>query len=126
MLSWFALPLEAAARRLGPPEPRPPHAPGPFGFSDVAYVEEILTAAGFADLAIERVETVLPGAATAAEEARFACDRGPAARLIATREPDAATLDAIIAEIAEGFRPYETEAGVRMPAMVFHVTARRP
>ncbi|HET6522136.1 MAG TPA: methyltransferase domain-containing protein [Geminicoccaceae bacterium] len=122
---WFALPLAAAVRRLGPPEPRPPRAPGPLAFSDAAYVEEILTGAGFGKIAIERVDTVVPGARTAAEEAAFACEHGPAARLIGARAPDGATLGAIVAEIAAAFQPYETDAGVRMPASVFYVGARR-
>jgi SAM-dependent methyltransferase len=124
---WFALPMAACNRRLGPVEPRPPHAPGPFAFSERAYVEGLLSAAGFGSIAIETSELQLPGAATAEDEAHFACEMGPAGRLLRERAPDdAAARAAICAEVADAFRPFETEHGVRAPATVFCVEATRP
>jgi ubiquinone/menaquinone biosynthesis C-methylase UbiE len=123
---WFEIPTAVGVRRLGPPEPQPRRAPGPFAFSDAAYVEQILSAAGFAEIIIERITTVLPGPPTAAAEAEFVQHMGPLARLIREREPDAATVRQIVAEIAEGFRQFETAAGMRVPASVYCVTAVRP
>jgi SAM-dependent methyltransferase len=123
---WFALPLAVGERWLGPAEPQPPRAPGPLAFSETGYVEEILAGAGFADPAIETVTTALPGAPTAEAEAAFACLVGPLARLIRTREPDAATERAIVLEVAERFRPYQGAAGVRIPATLHYVQARQP
>jgi SAM-dependent methyltransferase len=123
---WFALPLAVGVHWLGPPEPQPPRAPGPLAFSETGYVEEILAAAGFAEVAIETVASELPGAPTAEAEATFACLAGPLARLIRTREPDAPTERAIIREVTERFLPYQREAGVRIPATVHYVKARRP
>ncbi|HSA81136.1 MAG TPA: methyltransferase domain-containing protein [Geminicoccaceae bacterium] len=123
---WFALPLAVGERWLGPPEPQPPRAPGPLAFSEPDYVAEILAAAGFADVALETVETRLPGAPTAEAEAAFACLAGPLARLIRTREPDPATTRAIVRDVAERFRPFQSEAGVRIPATVHYVRARQP
>ena len=122
---WFALPLAVGERWLGPPEPQPPRAPGPLAFSETGYVAEILAAAGFADVAIETVATELPGAPTAEAEAAFACLAGPLARLMRTREPDPATERAIIGEVTERFRPYQSAAGVRIPATLHYVQARR-
>ena len=70
--------------------------------------------------------TQLPGAPTAAAEAAFACLAGPLARLIRTREPDQATERAIVGEVTERFRPYQSEAGVRVPATLHYVEARQP
>jgi SAM-dependent methyltransferase len=123
---WFALPLAAGERWLGAAEPQPPRAPGPLAFSETGYVEDILAAAGFADVAIETVATRLPGAPTAEAEAAFACLAGPLARLIRTREPDAATERAIVGEITERFRPFQSAAGVRIPATLHYVRARQP
>jgi len=123
---WFALPLAVGVRALGPPEPEPPRAPGPLAFAETGYVEEILVRAGFAGIRIETVTAPLPCARTAAEEAAFARVVGPLARLIQTRQPDAATLAAIVEELAERFRPYQSAAGVRIPATLHHVTALRP
>jgi hypothetical protein len=123
---WFEIPMAIGVRWLGAPEPQPPRAPGPFAFSDAAYVEQILSAAGFVQIAIERITTVLPGAPTAAADAEFVQDMGPLARLIREREPDAPTVRRLVAEIAERFRQFETDAGVRVPAVIWSVTAVRP
>jgi SAM-dependent methyltransferase len=121
---WFEIPMEAGVRWLGRPEPSPPRAPGPFAFSEAAYVEQILGAAGYADIVVEQISTVLPGARTAADEADFVCNMGPLARLIREREPDEQTVRRIVVEIAEAFRPFETAGGVRVPAAVYCVTAK--
>jgi SAM-dependent methyltransferase len=123
---WFKEPLAAGVRRLGPPEPQPPRAPGPLALAETGYVEEILDAAGFAEVRIETTTIPLAGAATADEEAAFAALLGPLSRLIQTQEPDPATRQAIIEDVAERFRPYQGEAGVRIPASLHYVTARRP
>jgi SAM-dependent methyltransferase len=122
---WFEIPMAAGVRWLGPVEPQPPRAPGPFAFSEAAYVEQILSTAGFVDIAIEQVSTVLPGARTAAAEADFVCNMGPLARLIREREPDEPTVRRIVADLAERFRQFETDAGMRIPATVYCVTAVR-
>ena len=123
---WFALPLAVGVRWLGPPDPQPPRAPGPLALAETGYVEEILSGAGFAAIRIETVMTPMPGAATAEAEAEFACQVGPLTRLLQTREPEAATRQAIVLEVAERFRPYEGEDGVRIPATLHYVNAIRP
>jgi SAM-dependent methyltransferase len=122
---WFKVPLDAATRRLGPPEPQPPRTPGPFAYSDPAYVTEILNAAGFADIAIDRQELLLAGPKTLEAATEFACIMGPATRLIAAREPDDATIAAISAEIMETFGPYLGADGVQVPSTVYCVRAAK-
>lgn len=123
---WFALPLEAGIRHLGEPEPVPPRTPGPFAFTEADYVREILRTAGFVDIAIERTESIIEGAPRAAEEAAFACHMGPVSRLIRERAPDdPSAVERIARDVAEPFSRFETEAGMRLPATVFFVTARR-
>lgn len=121
---WFHLPLEAAIRHLGPPEKKHPRAPGPFAFAEAGYVREILDGAGFAEIRIERTERPIEIEATLAEEAAFAADMGPAARLIRERaaDPDAAGR-AIRGDVAEAFRPFETTSGMRFPSVVSLVSA---
>jgi SAM-dependent methyltransferase len=122
---WFEIPMAAGVRWLGPVEPQPPRAPGPFALSEAAYVEQVLGAAGYADIDIAPVEAVLPGAPTAAQEADFVCNMGPLARLLREREPDEPTLRRIVADVAGRFRQFETDAGMRIPATVYCVTAVR-
>jgi SAM-dependent methyltransferase len=123
---WFSESLAVGARWLGPPEPQPPHAPGPFAFAETGYVEEILAAAGFAGIGIETLSVDLAGAASAEEEAEFACVVGPLTRLIQDRSPDPATRQAMVEDVAGRFRPYQDAAGVRIPATLHYVTATRP
>jgi SAM-dependent methyltransferase len=123
---WFRLPLAAAIARLGPPEPTPPRAPGPLAFSEPDYVREILAAAGFTAVTVERHAIRLTGAPTAEEEARLVCEVGPVARLIREREPAPAVIEALVAEIVTSLEPYATAEGVRIPAGVFLVAASRP
>jgi len=123
---WFALPLAVGVRRLGPPDPAPPRAPGPLAFAEAGYVEEILVKAGFAGIRIATATDPLPCAATAGEEAAFARLVGPLARLIQSRAPDPATIDALIEDVTREFRPYQGTAGVRIPATLHYVTAVRP
>jgi SAM-dependent methyltransferase len=122
---WFRLPLAAGIARLGPPEPTPPRAPGPLAFSEPDYVREILEAAGFTAVTIERHTVALTGAPTAEDEAGLACEVGPVARLIREREPAPATIGALRVEIAASLQPYVTAEGVRIPAGVFVVAARQ-
>jgi SAM-dependent methyltransferase len=123
---WVALPLAVGVRHLGPSTPQPPRAPGPLALSEPDYIEEILNAAGFAAVAIDTASIEILGAADAAAEALFACLVGPLARLIRERSADAALQHAMVGEITADFAPYQTGAGVRIPATLHYVTAIRP
>ena len=123
---WFFEPLEIVARRLGPPTPPEPGAPGPFSLAECDYVAELLCEAGFASVEVEAVATRMGGQEDGETAARFACRMGPASRLLLEREPDAATLAAIVAEIAAKFRSYQTAEGIVLPALVNLATAVNP
>jgi SAM-dependent methyltransferase len=123
---WFALPLEVAVPRLGPPDPQPPRTPGPLALSEPAYIHEILRGAGFAEVAIERVDTRLPGARSTRDEAELMSLFGPLARLLRERGADEATRATLIAELADRLAPYATAGSVRLPAVAHLVTATAP
>lgn len=122
---WFAAPLKAAVRRLGPPEPQPPRAPGPLAFAEAGYVASILDRAGFAKVRICHEDAVVCGQSGVDQEAAFAVAMGPAARLIEARGADPATRAEIVAETAEALRRYTTPEGLRTPAALYCVLARR-
>ena len=121
---WL-IPYEVVLRHLGPPEPRPPRAPGPMAFSDPDYVRSFLGAAGFEGVEIHREA---PGifASSPEEEAKHACIMGPSGRLIDEKKPDAATVETIRREIEEAFTAHAKDNGKVLPSTVFLVTARRP
>jgi SAM-dependent methyltransferase len=123
---WFALALQIGIERLGPPAPQPPRAPGPLALSEPDYVEEILSAAGFADVLIERTEIWLPGAPSARQEAELAGQVGPLARLLRERGADEATQAELVGALTERLATYLTADGIRMPAMLHLVTATAP
>jgi SAM-dependent methyltransferase len=122
---FFLLPMQIATRHLGPPEPTPPRAPGPLAFSESDYVGDILTGAGWSDVRIEERQPPLLGSATAQEQAAFSIEMGPVSRLIAERQPDAATVALLRAELTKELATYATESGIRIPSRLYYVTARR-
>lgn len=121
---FFDLPLTAAVRHLGPVPSADPRAPGPLAFSEPDYVEKLMKAAGFTDFAV-RPESVTLTGGTPAEEARFFHRIGPAARLIAERDPDAATARRIEADLEAALAPYARAGGVAIPAKLWCIEARR-
>ena len=123
---WFALPLAAGVRRLGPPDPTPPRAPGPLAFAETSYVQQILAGAGFAGIGVETVTESLACARSAAEEAAFARLVGPLARLIQSRAPAPALIEAMVEDVTASFAPWQNATGVHIPATLHYVTARRP
>jgi SAM-dependent methyltransferase len=116
---------EIALRHLGPPPPSMDHEPGPLAFGDPAFIHGVLTAAGFADIAVERAHpTIVCG--TPDEEARQALMMGPTARLIEAKQPSNATRETIAAEIEAAFAAEAQSGPIRLPATIFLVSASRP
>lgn len=124
-LHW-KIPFDATVRLVGPPAPQPPEAPGPMAFQNPDYLRRILTAGGFADVAIEKRGFHVIGVSAQAE-AEHAAVLGPSGRLLDEKQADAATRQAVIAETVPGFAAHAQPDGtVRLPGTVLLVTARRP
>ena len=121
---WL-VPYRVVLRLLGPPEPKPPRAPGPMAFADPDYVLEFLGKAGFADIAIHREHPEI-FASTAQEEAEHACIMGPSGRLIDEKKPDEAIRQTIRREIEDAFAACAGGGRLSLPSTVFLVTAHRP
>jgi hypothetical protein len=121
------VPLAAAAKHLPPGGPPPdPTAPGPFAFADSARVESMLAAAGFDEIAHEALdqEILVGGGRTLDETVEFVVQLGPVGN--ALREADDETRARVLADVRSAIEPYQDESGVRMPAGVWIVSARRP
>ena len=115
---------DIALRHLGPPAPSLDNEPGPLAFRDPDYIRRVLTAAGFADITIERAHpTIICGSPE--EEARQALMMGPTARLIEAKKPDEATHNLVAEEIAAAFVAEASAGPIRLPATIFLVTAQR-
>ncbi len=122
-LQW-KIPYDIAVRRLGPPRPSDPRAPGPFAYSDRDYFAAILERAGFADIAIEKRGFHI-GGSDAAALAEHATGFGQVQRLLEEKGADAAAIRDIAAETAAAFAAYATADGIRIPANCFIAAARR-
>ncbi len=118
---WAVTPF-MAARELLPAQPPPdPNAPGPFAFADPARLKAILEGAGFRQVKIEKLDTVMHMAATALDAARFSLSIGPLAR--AAAETDDATKAKIVERVAAAMKKFETPSGVAPPAACWLVGA---
>ena len=125
---WVELPLNAV-RRIAPQQPLPallePERPGPFFFSDPAFVKRVLQGAGFSEIAIEPHEFSTPvgGAGTIDEAVEYCLEIGPTARFVS--EADPALIPAMRAAVHEALSVFESERGVWVAMRVLSVTARR-
>ena len=118
----WAIAFDIARAALGPPEPRPPHAPGPLAFSDTGYLRSVLERAGYASISIAPTPVAIIGKSLA-EEARIAGVMGPAGALLDEKQADDATRTRLTDEIAAATRPFDTPDGPRLPATVLVVQA---
>ncbi len=118
---WAFAPF-AAARDLLPEQPPPdPNAPGPFAFADSARLRSILETAGYKNVKIEKLDTVMHMAKSAEDAARFTLGIGPLSRAAAGL--DDATRAKIVDRVAVAMKKYETPAGVSPPAACWLVSA---
>jgi len=126
---WRAMPENVwafapfmAARDLLPAQPPPdPNAPGPFAFADPVRLKSILEGAGFKNVKLEKLDTVMHMAATARDAAQFSLSIGPLSR--AAAELDEATRAKIVERVAAAMKKFETPAGVTPPAACWLVGA---
>ncbi|MGH3728083.1 MAG: class I SAM-dependent methyltransferase [Micromonosporaceae bacterium] len=116
----FSRAISAVAPHLKAPSPA---AIGMMSLIDPARIQEVLTEAGFRDIAIAPVEGTENLGRDAADAADFVGGLPPLEFNLS--ELDQATRDRLREELADGFRPYETPEGVRVRGAVWLVTAVR-
>ncbi|WP_299846117.1 class I SAM-dependent methyltransferase [uncultured Roseovarius sp.] len=122
---WFAIPAQAAMDVLGKPEPSDPRAPGPMAFQERDYVDSILNNAGWHAVEISEIALELTPKGSVADIAAFATRLGPASRIIKDKGGTEADTKRIEETVAENMAAFDTEKGVRVPAMLNLVRARR-
>ena len=120
---WL-IPYEVALRHLGPPAPKPPHAPGPMAFADPEYLRSVLESAGYREVEIRRETPDIIGGSPS-EEAEYACIMGPSHRLIDEKQPQESIRELIKQEMTEAFAAYAKGEKMVLPSTIFLVTARR-
>lgn len=123
---WNREAKAAGVARLGAVPPDAPREPGQFAFAEIDYVTGLLADAGFGAVAAEEVGTRLRVPGRAEQAAALAVEIGPVSRLMRVKGGTEADRAAIAADLARRFRPFETAAGVEVPAMVNFFAAVRP
>jgi SAM-dependent methyltransferase len=124
---WVTVPLSAIAKVVPLPPPPPPGAPGPFAFADPEHVRRILTAAGFAEIALGDLrEPFALGGGTLDGAVEFALEIGPAASALRESGASDAVRAQVAAAIREALAPHAASGPLRMPSAAWLVTARNP
>jgi SAM-dependent methyltransferase len=118
---WASAPFAAAREYLPPQPPADPLAPGPYAFADGERVRNILARAGYRNVRIEKLDTLVNMGPTPDEAAKQALNIGPLAR--AAAELDEPTRDKIRAVVREALTNYQISAGVTPPASCWLVGA---
>jgi SAM-dependent methyltransferase len=122
---WFTIPTEAAVRHLGPVE-ADPDAPGPLAFANMDRAVALIAAAGWTNVSADPLPVLLETRGTAAEAASSVGSLGPAARIMDAKGATALQTSAIVADIASGFRSFETDLGLRVPVTMTLLSAMAP
>ncbi|MBV9993140.1 MAG: methyltransferase domain-containing protein [Alphaproteobacteria bacterium] len=118
---WASLPFAAARDLLPPQEPADPDAPGPYAFADGERLANILAKAGYRDIRLEQLDTVVCMGATPDDAAGQALNIGPLARAAAGL--DDATRAAIRGRVAEAMATFASADGITPPASCWLVGA---
>jgi ubiquinone/menaquinone biosynthesis C-methylase UbiE len=119
---WASVPIAAARPLLPPQEPVDPLAPGPFAFADDARIRTILAEAGYRNIHIEKLDTVMEMGATAQDAAEQALRVGPLSR--AATGLDEETRTRIRDVVQRALAPFAGPAGVAPAAACWLVGAQ--
>lgn len=126
----FALGQDLLVARLGePPLVAPADAPGPMAFADPDRSRAVLGAAGWSDVRVERLDTVLDYAYDGSDgverrmETIFATSTGRRARTRLEPELGPAGWSALLDEVRDHVRSSVVDGALRLPAATWTVTA---
>ena len=119
---WMAVAGAAVQPFLPPPEPVNARDPGPFAFAETAWVEEVLTRAGFSDVSFDDVRPTLRLGADLDEVMAFQGRVGPLARVLA--ELSEADRVQALAAAREALAAYVTPTGVHLGCAAWLVSAK--
>lgn len=120
---WMLQPVLVAKQFVELP-PRPgPEEPGPFSFSEPERIRRILSAGGFADIAVEPYDHPMYMGADIDEAVRMAMEVGPVGTAAANL--DDAARQALMTAMAEPLRAFEGPDGFAAAGAIWCVTARK-
>lgn len=121
---FFTVPARAARDVLGAMPKTDPDAPGPFAFSDVDRVTDMLARAGFSDVSAEVTQLDLTPAGTPADFVEQCCTIGPVEAALRYFEADDAQHAQIRDRLRDVLTPFDSPQGLRIPAEINFFSAR--
>ena len=120
---WILAVRDALAAGRDLPSP-PPRAPGPFGLSEEAHIREVLTAAGFTDVALTEILEPNTVGTDADDAWEFVTTIGVVRGLTADLDPPAR--EAALAELRRVVEANAGPEGVQLGTAAWLVTAQWP
>jgi len=121
---WLLVPLAALAEHVPLPEPDEPGAPGMFSLSDTGRLRQVLSEAGWHDIAAASQRTPIPiGGGTLGDAMGYLRGRSIVRRMLA--EVDQATRDRAMESVHDALAMHLDGDEVRLRASVWLVTASR-
>lgn len=122
---WFMLPARIARNHLGEIPKIDRSLPGPFAFENMDRVYRDLQAAGLKDVYVDQVTCELTPQGSAADIADLSTHIGPAASALRQLDGSEADRLAIRDSLEEEFASFATPNGLRVPACLNLITARK-
>jgi SAM-dependent methyltransferase len=121
---WLEIPFKIALQHLPAPPAARPEDPGPIAFADPDRVRCILSGAGFGDIELESLETILPLGPDVPASVEKLVQLGPTGRLLGSAPDDikARVADDLGAAISE----FQTDNGVMIGSTTWIVSATSP
>lgn len=120
---WVGLPLQVVAKHLTLPAPPGNDEPGPFSLGEASRVNDILRAAGFANISAKSFQTPLILGENVDEALNFLMQLAPSGGAINNADADEETRARIALDMLELLKPYVNADGVSMSAAALLVTA---
>lgn len=115
---WFAIPKQAAEKRLGAQPKVDPNAPGPTAFQDCDRVTDLMAMAGLSSIEARQLDIALTPPGGIAGAARAASKVGPAARIMKAYNGSKADEAAIENAVMVAFEEFQVGNTARVPAVV--------
>ncbi len=122
---WFMEAAAAARAHLGDPPKTDRTLPGPFAFEDSARILPQMREAGLENVAVEEVALELAAGALD-DAAMMSSHLGPANSVLRHFEGTEQDRRIVRANIADRFAKYETDDGLKIPALINLYTATCP
>ena len=123
---FMTVPAMAALELLPAPSEMPPRTPGPFAFEEADYVTDVLTSAGFENVAVTPLKQPLTfgSGLSLTDIVERLVQIGPIAQMV--REAPEALQQPVRDKVVDAVRPfYSEDTGMTLDGQFWQVTARR-